>query len=168
MARARSTGSPDLKIPEPTNTASAPSCIISDASAGVATPPAETIAATGGSLSSPGVPSRERLLDGEAPAQPISENQPSLLPPHGGDSDQAENVYESNFDVPQEQLAQKQEETKAEVKEESKSEVKTEPDAVVDLDEATAPTDEIPANKEEEGQDVKMEPVEEEEKTEDV
>ena len=42
------------------------------------------------------------------------------------------------------------EETKAEVKEESKSEVKTEPDAVVDLDEATAPTDEIPANKEEE------------------
>lgn len=58
------------------------------------------------------------------------------------------------------------EETKAEVKEESKSEVKTEPDAVVD--EAAAPTDEIPAKKEEEGQDVKMEPVEKEEKTEDV
>ena len=31
---------PDLKIPEPTNTPSAPSCIIRAASAGVATPPA--------------------------------------------------------------------------------------------------------------------------------
>ena len=41
MARARCAGSLDLKIPEPTNTASAPSCITSAASAGVAIPPAE-------------------------------------------------------------------------------------------------------------------------------
>ena len=40
-AAARSAGSEDLKMPEPTNTASAPSCIISAASAGVAMPPAE-------------------------------------------------------------------------------------------------------------------------------
>ena len=41
MALARTAGSDDLKMPEPTNTASAPSCIISAASAGVAMPPAE-------------------------------------------------------------------------------------------------------------------------------
>ena len=41
MAFARLAGSDDLKMPEPTNTASAPSCIISAASAGVAMPPAE-------------------------------------------------------------------------------------------------------------------------------
>src|SRR5450432_1238011 len=41
MARARLSGSSDLKIPLPTNTASAPSCITSAASAGVAIPPAE-------------------------------------------------------------------------------------------------------------------------------
>src|SRR5262249_23299852 len=41
IAFARLAGSEDLKIPEPTNTASAPSCIISAASAGVAMPPAE-------------------------------------------------------------------------------------------------------------------------------
>src|SRR5439155_23256524 len=41
MASARADGSVDLKMPEPTNTASAPSCIISAASAGVAIPPAE-------------------------------------------------------------------------------------------------------------------------------
>src|SRR5207247_1391342 len=40
-AVARLAGSDDLKMPEPTNTASAPSCIISAASAGVAMPPAE-------------------------------------------------------------------------------------------------------------------------------
>lgn len=40
MARARLDGSPLLKMPEPTNTPSIPSCIISAASAGVATPPA--------------------------------------------------------------------------------------------------------------------------------
>ena len=40
MAAARFTGSPLLKIPDPTKTPSAPSCIISAASAGVATPPA--------------------------------------------------------------------------------------------------------------------------------
>jgi hypothetical protein len=40
MARARDAGSPDLKMPEPTNTPSMPSCIIRAASAGVATPPA--------------------------------------------------------------------------------------------------------------------------------
>ena len=40
MASARFSGLPDLKMPEPTNTPSAPSCIISAASAGVATPPA--------------------------------------------------------------------------------------------------------------------------------
>ena len=40
MARPRSSGSPDLKIPLPTNTVSAPSIIIKAASAGVATPPA--------------------------------------------------------------------------------------------------------------------------------
>ena len=38
---ARVAGSADLKMPEPTNTASAPSCITSDASAGVAMPPAQ-------------------------------------------------------------------------------------------------------------------------------
>ena len=38
---ARVAGSSDLKMPEPTNTASAPSCITSDASAGVAMPPAQ-------------------------------------------------------------------------------------------------------------------------------
>ena len=38
IAAARFAGFPDLKIPEPTNTPSAPSCIISAASAGVATP----------------------------------------------------------------------------------------------------------------------------------
>ena len=36
-------GSPDLKMPEPTNTPSAPSCIIIAASAGVAMPPAVNI-----------------------------------------------------------------------------------------------------------------------------
>ena len=36
----RSAGLPDLKMPEPTNTPSAPSCIIIAASAGVAMPPA--------------------------------------------------------------------------------------------------------------------------------
>src|SRR5918999_826697 len=50
MARARAGGSEDLKIPEPTNTPSAPSCIISAASAGVASPPAEKF--TTGSLPS--------------------------------------------------------------------------------------------------------------------
>ncbi len=40
MARARLAGSPLLKMPEPTNTPSIPSCIMSAASAGVATPPA--------------------------------------------------------------------------------------------------------------------------------
>ena len=38
--RARRTGSPDLKMPEPTKTPSTPNCIISAASAGVAMPPA--------------------------------------------------------------------------------------------------------------------------------
>src|SRR5664280_605896 len=41
MARAIVDGLPLLKIPEPTKTASAPSCITSDASAGVAIPPAQ-------------------------------------------------------------------------------------------------------------------------------
>src|SRR5437867_1944792 len=41
MARARFAGSLDLKMPEPTKTASAPSCIMRAASAGVAIPPAE-------------------------------------------------------------------------------------------------------------------------------
>src|SRR5229473_229583 len=41
MARARFSGSLDLKIPDPTKTASAPSCRTSAASAGVAIPPAE-------------------------------------------------------------------------------------------------------------------------------
>src|ERR1019366_3364489 len=41
MALARLAGSLDLKIPDPTNTASAPNCITSAASAGVAMPPAE-------------------------------------------------------------------------------------------------------------------------------
>jgi hypothetical protein len=40
IAAARAAGSPDLKIPEPTNTPSAPSSIIIAASAGVAIPPA--------------------------------------------------------------------------------------------------------------------------------
>ena len=40
MASARCAGLPDLKIPEPTKTPSAPSCIIMAASAGVAMPPA--------------------------------------------------------------------------------------------------------------------------------
>ena len=40
QARARWAGSPDLKMPEPMKTPSAPSCIIIAASAGVATPPA--------------------------------------------------------------------------------------------------------------------------------
>lgn len=40
MALARFLGSFDLKIPDPTNTPSAPNCIISAASAGVAMPPA--------------------------------------------------------------------------------------------------------------------------------
>ena len=40
IAAALFLGFPDLKIPEPTNTPYAPSCIISAASAGVATPPA--------------------------------------------------------------------------------------------------------------------------------
>ena len=35
MALARLTGSPDLKIPEPTKTPSAPNCIINAASAGL-------------------------------------------------------------------------------------------------------------------------------------
>src|SRR4051794_26253765 len=41
IARARRSGSSLLKIPEPTKTDSAPSCITSDASAGVAIPPAQ-------------------------------------------------------------------------------------------------------------------------------
>ncbi len=41
MALARVSGSEDLKMPEPTNTASAPSLQTSAASAGVAMPPAE-------------------------------------------------------------------------------------------------------------------------------
>src|SRR5690349_24734859 len=40
IAAARWAGLPDLKMPEPTNTPSAPSCIIIAASAGVAMPPA--------------------------------------------------------------------------------------------------------------------------------
>ena len=43
IARARMAGSEHLKIPEPTKLASAPSCIISAASAGVAMPPAEKL-----------------------------------------------------------------------------------------------------------------------------
>ena len=43
IARARTGGSSDLKMPDPTNTPSAPSCIISAASAGVARPPAEKL-----------------------------------------------------------------------------------------------------------------------------
>ena len=50
MAAARSAGLPDLKMPEPTNTPSAPSCIIIAASAGVAMPPA--VNSTTGSLPS--------------------------------------------------------------------------------------------------------------------
>src|SRR6202042_2599365 len=41
IARARRSGSADLKIPEPTNTPSAPSCMTIEASAGVAIPPAQ-------------------------------------------------------------------------------------------------------------------------------
>ena len=41
IALARVSGSEDLKMPEPTKTASAPSCITRDASAGVAIPPAQ-------------------------------------------------------------------------------------------------------------------------------
>ena len=48
IAAARCAGFPDLKIPEPTNTPSAPSCIIIAASAGVAMPPAVNV--TTGSL----------------------------------------------------------------------------------------------------------------------
>ena len=48
IASARLAGSPDLKMPEPTNTPSAPSCIIIAASAGVAMPPA--VNSTTGSL----------------------------------------------------------------------------------------------------------------------
>src|SRR3954447_7544469 len=48
IAAARGAGSSDLKMPEPTNTPSAPSCITSDASAGVAIPPAQNV--TTGSL----------------------------------------------------------------------------------------------------------------------
>src|SRR3989304_272212 len=40
MAGARGAGSSDLKMPEPTNTPSAPNCIMRAASAGVAMPPA--------------------------------------------------------------------------------------------------------------------------------
>src|SRR5262245_35565732 len=43
IAFARVSGSPDLKMPEPTNTPSAPSCMQSDASAGVAMPPAVNV-----------------------------------------------------------------------------------------------------------------------------
>src|SRR5215211_7768555 len=50
IAAARVAGSSDLKMPEPTNRPSAPSCIISDASAGVAMPPAQN--STTGSLPS--------------------------------------------------------------------------------------------------------------------
>ena len=52
IAAARCAGSPDLKMPEPTNTPSAPSCIIIAASAGVAMPPA--VNSTTGSLPEPG------------------------------------------------------------------------------------------------------------------
>ena len=51
IASARCTGLPDLKMPEPTKTPSAPSCIIIAASAGVAIPPA--VNSTTGSLPSP-------------------------------------------------------------------------------------------------------------------
>ena len=51
-ARRGVAGSSDLKMPEPTNTPSAPSCIISAASAGVAMPPAQN--STTGSLPSRG------------------------------------------------------------------------------------------------------------------
>ena len=40
MALAREDGSSLINIPDPTKTVSAPNCIIKDASAGVATPPA--------------------------------------------------------------------------------------------------------------------------------
>ena len=43
IARARFSGSPDLKMPEPTKTPSAPSCMQSAASAGVAIPPAVNV-----------------------------------------------------------------------------------------------------------------------------
>src|SRR5262249_52342132 len=43
IAFARRSGSPDLKIPDPTNTPSAPSCMQSAASAGVAIPPAVNV-----------------------------------------------------------------------------------------------------------------------------
>src|SRR5262249_40912486 len=48
IAAARGAGLPDLKMPEPTKTPSAPSCIIMAASAGVAMPPA--VNSTTGSL----------------------------------------------------------------------------------------------------------------------
>src|ERR1700690_1424571 len=54
IAAARSAGLPDLKIPEPTKTPSAPSCIIMAASAGVAMPPA--VNSTTGSLPAAGPP----------------------------------------------------------------------------------------------------------------
>ena len=54
IAAARVAGSSDLKMPEPTNTPSAPSCIISDASAGVAIPPAQN--STTGSLPASATP----------------------------------------------------------------------------------------------------------------
>jgi hypothetical protein len=54
IARARICGSSGLKIPEPTKTPSAPSCIINEASAGVAMPPAQN--STTGSLPSAATP----------------------------------------------------------------------------------------------------------------
>jgi len=83
MAFALRSGLLDLKIPEPTKTDSAPSCIINAASAGVATPPAEKLGT--GSLpvfatshtSSNGAPSSFASVMSSSSGRPIRRAIPS-------------------------------------------------------------------------------------------
>ena len=80
--RARRSGSSDLKIPEPTNTPSAPSCMTSEASAGVAIPPAQN-STTGRRPSSAtwrtSVQRRLKLLGGGRELGVVERRQPADL-----------------------------------------------------------------------------------------
>lgn len=102
----------------------------------------------------------DRMTEGEYAALEAS------VPRSTGDKRKTDSkASEPANEAKEETTTEVKEETKAELKEEPKPDVKTESDAVVD--EAATTTNEVATRKEEEGQDVKMEPVEEE-KTEDV
>src|ERR1041384_1616576 len=81
MAAARCAGLPDLKMPDPTKTPSAPSCIIIAASAGVAIPPA--VNSTTRSRPAPATPPTSPHRAGAGLALGPDHRRPRPQPPKG-------------------------------------------------------------------------------------